>query len=111
MNGFKISDIDQLILALIFRFGVILVNKIGCKVSCLPLVLAARVLSLPGVLAPLVEASRRGTFVVESTIGKEYFILVHAVNYYVLCKKRQDDQCSISFKNSRQNLKIYSKIL
>ena len=25
LNGFKISDIDQLILALIFRFGVILV--------------------------------------------------------------------------------------
>ena len=35
LNGFKISDIDQLILALIiFRFGVILVNKIGRKVSC-----------------------------------------------------------------------------
>ena len=89
-----------------------LVNKIGCNVSCLPLVLAARVSCLPGLLATLVEASRRGTFIVESTIGKEYFILVHALNYYVLCKKKQDDQCSIiSFKNSRQNLKIYSKIL
>ena len=32
LNGFKISDIDQLILALIFRFGVILVQKIGRKV-------------------------------------------------------------------------------
>ena len=34
LNGFKISDIlvDQLILALIFRFGVILVLKIGSKV-------------------------------------------------------------------------------
>ena len=29
LNGFKISDADQLILALIFRFGVILVQKIG----------------------------------------------------------------------------------
>ena len=31
LNGFKISDTDQLILALIFRFGVILVQKIGCN--------------------------------------------------------------------------------
>ena len=29
LNGFKISDIDQLILALIFRFGLILVLKMG----------------------------------------------------------------------------------
>ena len=32
LNGFKISDIDQLILALIFRFGIMLVKKIGRKV-------------------------------------------------------------------------------
>ena len=32
LNGFKISDVDQLILALIFRFGVILVQEIGRKV-------------------------------------------------------------------------------
>ena len=31
--GFKISDIDQLILALIFRFGVILVQRIGRQVK------------------------------------------------------------------------------
>ena len=29
LNGFKISDIDQLILVPTFRFGVILVLKIG----------------------------------------------------------------------------------
>jgi len=29
LNGLKIADADQLILALIFRFGVILVQKIG----------------------------------------------------------------------------------
>ena len=29
LNGLKISDVDQLILALIFRFGIILVKKIG----------------------------------------------------------------------------------
>ena len=32
LNGFKISDIDQLVLALIFRFGVILVQRIGRQV-------------------------------------------------------------------------------
>ena len=31
-NGLKISGIDQLILAIIFRFGVTLVYKIGRKV-------------------------------------------------------------------------------
>ena len=31
-EGFKITDIDQLILALMFRFGVTLVQKIGRKV-------------------------------------------------------------------------------
>ena len=32
LNGFKISDIDQLILALVLRFEVVLVLKIGRKV-------------------------------------------------------------------------------
>ena len=32
LNGFKISDIDQLIFGLIFRFGVNLVEEIGHKV-------------------------------------------------------------------------------
>ena len=33
LNGFKISDTDQLILALIFRFGVILAYKMDVKFS------------------------------------------------------------------------------
>ena len=32
LNGFKIPDLGHLILGLIFRFGVILVYKIGRKV-------------------------------------------------------------------------------
>ena len=32
LNGFKISDLGHLILGLIFKFGVILVYKIGRKV-------------------------------------------------------------------------------
>ena len=33
LNGFKISDIDQLSLTLIFRFGVILVQKLDVEFS------------------------------------------------------------------------------
>ena len=33
LNGFKISDLDQLILGLIFRFGVILAKKLDVTFS------------------------------------------------------------------------------
>ena len=64
---------------------------------------------LPGVLAARVEDSRKGTFVVENTVGKEYFHF-NALSYYVLLKNKQE--CSIiSFKNSMQSREFLNLII